>query len=425
MLKEDTDSSDLERVTGIVREHLATTHPSVQLGPARMTYLRHKPAVSTLVGFELELSDRAQHLIQHYTATTYADREEADRALAKWSTRRPLPVPFGEPIFCSASGSTLLCAFPNDAALSGLKIAVDPAKLRHVLDQALLPAGERTRAKTLEIERVTYKPERRFVARLVVGSRVAATQARAWRTVYLRVYADETGEVCRAVSELLADQFDFVPRPLGHDLETRIYFQEERAGPSLIDLLLDKRAETVTRDAGRKLRRIHVSGLELSRRIGPQELVGRLERTSADLCSLDPELGALAGCLVTRLRSDTPACTTDGPVHGDFHQGQIVATDRGAVLLDFDEAGWGAPELDLGNFLAHLEVLERFSSFTKLQLDRVRKSLLDGYSADLPDLSWYRSAALVLLAARPFREQAADWRSRTAVLLRAADECLA
>jgi len=416
----ELEALDPARLSGIIREHMSRVDPTIQVGPAQIAYVRHKPEVSTLVGFELELARDGERLEQYYTATHYAHRDEARRVLAKWQTRRPLPVRFGDPVFADATQQTVLCAFPNDAALAGLKIAVDPAKLRHVVDRVLLPEGEHARAKKLRIQRVTYKPERRFVARLVAGSREVATLARRSRTVYMRVYADQTGELCRAVSEQLAGRFDFVPRPLGHDLPTRIYFQEERAGPALAELLGTDRALQLAQDAGRKLRRLHTSGLELPRRIGPRDLIARLERTARDLADLDRELGAEAARQVSRLKEHAPgegaACT----VHGDFHHGQIVATEGGAVLLDFDEAGQGAPELDLGNFLAHGEARQRRHLGQDLGLDPVREHLLAGYDAPLPDLGWYRSAALILLAARPFRELAPDWRGQSAGLLDAA-----
>lgn len=46
---------------------------------------------------------------------------------------------------------------------------------------------------------------------------------------------------------------------------------------------------------------------------------------------------------------------TDCVVHGDFHVGQILVdrSDR-AWLIDFDDLAIGCPEVDLGNFCAHL-----------------------------------------------------------------------
>jgi len=44
-----------------------------------------------------------------------------------------------------------------------------------------------------------------------------------------------------------------------------------------------------------------------------------------------------------------------GPVHGDFHAGQLVRDAGGRVwVLDLDDLALGSPEADLGNFAAHL-----------------------------------------------------------------------
>ena len=44
------------------------------------------------------------------------------------------------------------------------------------------------------------------------------------------------------------------------------------------------------------------------------------------------------------------------PAHRDFHDGQVLITPAGAVFLDFDTAALAEAELDVGNFLAHLEL---------------------------------------------------------------------
>src|SRR5512134_466847 len=40
-------------------------------------------------------------------------------------------------------------------------------------------------------------------------------------------------------------------------------------------------------------------------------------------------------------------------IHGDLHPGQVLVSD-GPVLLDWERAGAGDPEEDLGNLAAHL-----------------------------------------------------------------------
>ncbi|HSF96331.1 MAG TPA: phosphotransferase [Thermohalobaculum sp.] len=75
------------------------------------------------------------------------------------------------------------------------------------------------------------------------------------------------------------------------------------------------------------------------------KIYARLE--PRDPAPLRDELRALLAAL--------PAPASPGPVHGDFHAGQLVLDPAGrAWLLDLEDLAAGAPESDLGNFAAHL-----------------------------------------------------------------------
>jgi Ser/Thr protein kinase RdoA (MazF antagonist) len=73
-------------------------------------------------------------------------------------------------------------------------------------------------------------------------------------------------------------------------------------------------------------------------------------------------------------------CTT--VVHRDLYEEQVLVGER-VGLIDLDDAAVGPPELDLGNLVAHLELLE-------LRRGRVlaagRRALLDGYAETGPAL---------------------------------------
>jgi aminoglycoside phosphotransferase (APT) family kinase protein len=63
-------------------------------------------------------------------------------------------------------------------------------------------------------------------------------------------------------------------------------------------------------------------------------------------------------------------------VHRDLYEEQVLLGDR-VGLIDLDDAALGPPELDVGNLLAHLDLLGLRSGRT---LDRAAEALLDGYS---------------------------------------------
>jgi Ser/Thr protein kinase RdoA (MazF antagonist) len=64
-------------------------------------------------------------------------------------------------------------------------------------------------------------------------------------------------------------------------------------------------------------------------------------------------------------------------VHRDLYEEQVLLGRR-VGLIDLDDAALGPPELDIGNLLAHLDLLELRA---ERPLDRALQALLDGYTA--------------------------------------------
>jgi Ser/Thr protein kinase RdoA (MazF antagonist) len=93
-------------------------------------------------------------------------------------------------------------------------------------------------------------------------------------------------------------------------------------------------------------------------------------------------------------------CTT--VVHRDLYEEQILLGCAGVGLIDLDDAALGPPELDVGNLLAHVELLE-------LRRDRdfslEATALLDGYTAPLDRALLDRCRRLALLRLACIHEQ--------------------
>jgi aminoglycoside phosphotransferase (APT) family kinase protein len=95
------------------------------------------------------------------------------------------------------------------------------------------------------------------------------------------------------------------------------------------------------------------------------------------------------------------ACTT--VVHRDLYEEQILLGDH-VGLIDLDDAALGPPELDVGNLLAHIELLE-FRTGTSLAA--AVDALLVGYGLDSLDQAlldrcrWLALLRLACIHARP------------------------
>lgn len=374
-----------------------------------LTYVRYKPSVSLLLGVEATLAGGERRT---FTLKAYPDPLAAQQLRDKWSSRRPLEPLAGPAVFTIPRLNAVVVSFPNDAALPGLKVAANPDRLRLVLTERVLQGGERARGKKLLLQPVKYKPERRFVARLRVGFRVAATQERIKRWMYVRAYAGSDGEPGRIATEQLCRTLPFVPRHLGCDTDLGLYFQEELPGMPLAALLPDP-PEAAIAAAGERLARIHAAEVALPRQLTLPQLFAELDDTVAHLAALDRDAGRLAHAVVYALRRADILPVAAVASHGDFYYHQLLVADDGVRVVDFDEACHCDAALDVGNFLAHLDWL---TDTQRLPVDRaaaLRAAFLHGYGARPANLALLETVALVRLAARPFRNLVPDWRALT------------
>jgi Ser/Thr protein kinase RdoA (MazF antagonist) len=101
---------------------------------------------------------------------------------------------------------------------------------------------------------------------------------------------------------------------------------------------------------------------------------------------LDTRAGALPVAEAEHVRriarSIRPSWTCSTVVHRDLYEEQVLVGER-IGLIDLDDAAIGPPELDVGNLLAHLELLGlRYG----LGMAEAAGALLEGYAASGADL---------------------------------------
>lgn len=107
------------------------------------------------------------------------------------------------------------------------------------------------------------------------------------------------------------------------------------------------------------------------------------------------EIGFLVNASLLELGEEWPPATV---VHRDLYEEQVLLDER-VGLVDLDDAALGPPELDVGNLLAHLDLLELHSD---RGLAGAKEALLDGYAMrgplDLRLLERCRTLARLRLA---------------------------
>jgi hypothetical protein len=221
------------------------------------------------------------------------------------------------------------------------------------------------------LEELKYKPGRRRTlrARGSGGSAIA------------KVYAsDRASIVARRVAALAAGPDEpVVPAVLHVDPELHLVVLSDVPGRPLCDALLAGLRSTCSR-VGAALGVWHwgwegIAPIQLERH--PVELELEILRSRAEAAS--PPVARAVTDALPRL-ADEWTCST--VVHRDLYEEQILAGER-VGLIDVDDAALGPPELDVGNLLAHVELLERRRG---RNLAQEMQALLDGYTETGPAL---------------------------------------
>jgi Ser/Thr protein kinase RdoA (MazF antagonist) len=254
---------------------------------------------------------------------------------------------------------------------------------------------ERDRLRTLlgpalgapvELEMLKDKPGRRATMR-ALGSQ---------RSAIVKVYESQrAATVAARVRGLVGGPPEpVVPEVLLLDEALHLVVLSEVPGMPLTRSLTSGDAQTCAR-SGAALGAWHAAGW------GTAPGAHRPHTVARELAILDARLERTRPGLAAAVRAALPALA-DGDwacptiVHRDLYEEQIMVGER-IGLIDLDDSALGPPELDLGNLLGHLHLLERRSG---AEMAAVTAAFLDAYRASGPvldDLLLERCRALTLL----------------------------
>jgi Ser/Thr protein kinase RdoA (MazF antagonist) len=236
------------------------------------------------------------------------------------------------------------------------------------------------------VEELKRKPGRRRTLR-ATGSR---------RTAIVKIYESERAPVVAArVTALSAGPSEpRVPEVLHLDAGRRMVVVSEVSGSPLRESIVTGDVAACAR-AGRALggwhrawRNASPNGLQPHTMEDEERIL--LSRAEA----APPPIPAAVRSVLPSLRGEWP-CTT--VVHRDLYEEQVLLSDR-VGLIDLDDAALGPPELDVGNLIAHVELLERRRG---ADFRAPRDALLGGYGLDSLDPALFdrcRKLALLRLA---------------------------
>lgn len=151
-----------------------------------------------------------------------------------------------------------------------------------------------------------------------------------------------------------------VPGPVEHLPQLRALVWRVEEGSTLLEALQAHRMSGLARRAAAVLAGLHRSSVTWTNTHLPQEELDVLRRWTTLARRVRPQWAAsLEGGL--DVLATAAARLSRGPLvpsHRDFYDKQVLVADDRDSLLDLDTACLAEPELDAGNFIAHLELRE-------------------------------------------------------------------
>lgn len=179
---------------------------------------------------------------------------------------------------------------------------------------------------------------------------------------------------------------------------------EARPGTALDRLIPGPAAVRGVAAAGETLATLHAEGAALGATHSRRREIETLDRWLGCTTRACPEMAGRLDAARRRLArvGGSPTMGVPVPSHRDFHPGQVLVAPERITVLDLDTAAMAEPELDAGNFLAHLDLFELDRrSVPSAELGDVFRSAYErraGRRLDARRLLWYRAGAVLRLA---------------------------
>ena len=391
---------------------LAEVDPSFAAGTASLDlrYLRYKPGTNCIASYQIGEGPGARL----FYAKAYAGDAQAKLEKAEAKTPRKNGL---KRIRIDRLGLVIF-EFPDDAELHALKRLAQPELRQRLLARAL---GDESIGVGDELLTLAYKPERRYVARLV--------RASDGQEIVFKFYGRERYLASRQAHRALGSLPDdiLLQKRLGGSKSYDMLAFQWLSGPTLREALNAGSAVSME-EVGMAVARLHAQNSPQVAPPADQAIGEELDALAQTLSFLLPQLADDAQRIAEAIpKADTGAKEAPGLVHGDLYDKQIVLSEDRVGLIDLDDARMGDPRRDLGLFIAHLE-RDRIMGRDLGPLEPLVGAFLEGYgqarARPLEGLTPFIAEGLFRLAHHPFRRQTADWPNQTARILERTREIL-
>jgi len=408
------------------------------LGPCRLRRAKFKPGRKLSAYYDALVSiEGTKGYCVRPIAVTWGSEKEVDRQhetdltkIQAEALRQGMAAPFWQLMTELPKWSMHVKVSPLDARFTQLVRLSDPRYVHDMLAAAYVTAGvasDQPRPDRYAVTSIRYRPGKRHVLRY--DSLDAAKAG----TVFAKLYTGEEGarvfhRATRA-REWLAQHGQGVTsvEPLAYVAEDGVVLYPGLSGAPLSKHLRrpNHRVGQCLERAGAALHALHHLPQEAA---GPLQLhdfeaeVSEIARASEHIQVLLPSVGAVIDALLDRARELHQWLPQEAPTftHGDFKSDHVWVAPDGPTLIDFDSSHLADPALDVGKFLADLQLWH--ITHGQPGLEQAQERFLVGYAPDAPKerlirARLYETVELVKITARRVRLFDDDWASRTQQLI--------
>ena len=426
-----------------LRDQLKALLPAPNmLGPCRLRRARFKPGrkitayYDVLVHIEGTEGYSARPITVTWGSDGQADWRQGGDDLAEMQAealRLGMAAPFRQLTAELPEWSMHIQVSPLDAQFPQLVRLSDPRHVRAMLAAAHAANGvasDQPRPGRYAVTSIRYRPGKRHVLRY------DPLDAAKGGTVFAKLYTGEGGarvfRVATQAGEWLAQHGEGMTavRPLACVAEDRVVLYPGLSGAPLSDHLR-RPSQGVARyleHAGVALHALHRLPQAVAGPLPPHDFAAEASETaraSRHIPVLLPSMGVLIDALLHRARELHERLPQEPPTftHGDFKSDHVWAVPGGLTLIDFDSSELADPALDIGKFLAHLQLSHL--TYDQPGLEQAQKRFLVGYAPGAPQervvrARLYEAVELVKITARRVRLFDHDWESRTEQVIRRA-----
>jgi len=321
----------------------------------------------------------------------------------------------------------VLYAFPIDTSLPSLFDAIDRATMKQHLNR--IWTQRKVRVRKVKVRLLGYTPQARAAFLYEVLREVKDTGLQEVRQLVGKIHA------YKQAAKLFADAWALgraasgrvcIATPVGYITSSNMTLQEKIEANRLAEFAGSQAFVNMVRQAAQAIASVHGLSFPQSSLRTPQKEAQVLDRWANVLAAICPDQARRIEWLRSRLAQEIEArLQMAGPVHGDFHPGNILTDGDHITLIDWDELAYGDPLVDVGRFLASLRVSALRVSASPEGLVDAEDAFLDEYltlsQVDEKRVRLFEAISLLVAAGAPFRLQRPGWEEQTSLLIEEAE----